>query len=121
MFWGSQYSSGYDDIKSALNASSNPAHHELNRRILFFKNSDDARSALASERFGVFAGISNQKYFVTYEWNEWLDLLKSYRLMKKVCILNYYTGFAIQKFSPYKELINHYALQLVIKFRLYFR
>lgn len=100
-------------MTASLTASSNPAYHELNRRILVFKNNDEAETGLASGKFGVYAGISNTKYFVTYDWNEKLHLVSSFRLMKKACIFDYYTVFALQKFSPYTELFSHYALQLV--------
>ncbi|KAJ6643303.1 hypothetical protein Bhyg_08262, partial [Pseudolycoriella hygida] len=109
MLWGSHHS--YADFQSSLSASSNPAYHELNRRIVVFQNNDEAKAALASGKFGVYAGLSNDKYFVTYDWNEQLNLLSSFRLMRKACIFNYYTVFALQKFSPYTEIFSHYALQ----------
>lgn len=114
MMWGSYHL--YADIKSGLNASSNPAYNELNRRIVVFKNHDDAKTGLASGKFGVNAGIANGKYFVTYDWNEQLNLLSSFRLMKRECIFNYYTVFALQKFSPYTELFSDFALRLVKPF-----
>lgn len=114
MWWGSENTRAYSDIHSSLNSSSNPAHHELDRRIVAFKNHDEAEAGWASGKFAVFAGISDQKYLVLYEWGERLKLLSSYRVMKKACIFNYYTVFAVQKFSPYKEFFSHYALQLVL-------
>lgn len=112
LWWGSENTRAYGDLHASLEASSNPAHLELNRRIVAFKNHDEAEAGWASGKFGVFAGISNQKYLVLYEWNEQLRLHSSFRVMRKACIFNYYTGFALQKFSPYKELFSHYALQL---------
>lgn len=111
MYWGSYHK--YPEVQESLIASSNPAYLELGRRILVFKNRDDAETGLASGKFGVYAGISHDKYFVTYDWNEQLNLLSSFRLMKKSCIFDYYTAFGFQKFSPYTELFSHYALQLV--------
>lgn len=112
MYWGTPHA--YTDISDALTATSNPAFHELNNRITVFKDKTDAEIGLASEKFGVYAGISNSKYFVTYDWNEQLNLLSSYRLMKRICIFNYYTVFALQKFSPYTEMFSHYVLQFSI-------
>ncbi len=111
MYWGTFHV--YEDIVASLNASSIAAYGELNRRTFVFENSMDAETGLASGKFGVYAGITNGKYFVTYDWNEQLNLLASFRLMKKVCIFNYYTVFALQRFSPYTELFSQYALQLV--------
>lgn len=115
MFWGTLQSvDAYSDITISLNASANPAYHELLRRIIFFKNHNEADSGVATGKIGVYGGITNDKYFVTYnEWNQKLNLLSSFRLMKKACIFNYYTVFALQRFSPYTELFSHYALQLV--------
>lgn len=101
-------------MESSLDVSSNPAYHELHKRIIVFKNRYEAEKSLESGKFGVYAGITNAKYFVTYDWNEELNLLSSFRLMKKLCIFNFYTVFAFQKFSPYTELFSHYALQLSI-------
>lgn len=112
MFWGTYHV--YADITSSLNLSSIQAYHDLNQRISVFKNHDEAEIGLASGKFGVYAGISNTKYFVTYDWNEQLHLLTSFRLMRKLCIFNFYTVFAFQKFSPYTELFSHYALLLVV-------
>lgn len=113
MLWGSYHF--YANTKALLNKSSNPAYQELNRRISIFNNTDHAEISLASEKFGVYAGISNQKYFVTYDWNEQLkNALSTFRLMKKLCIFNFYTVFRLQRFSPYTELFSHYALQLVL-------
>lgn len=114
MLWGSENTRAYGDIHSSLQSSSNMAHHELDQRIVSFHNHDDAEAGWASGKFALFAGISNQKYLVFYEWNEQLKLLSSFRVMRKACIFNYYTVFALQKFSPYKELFSHYALQLVL-------
>lgn len=109
MFWGSYHL--YEDFENSLKSSSNPAYHELLRRIKVFKDRSEAEAGLKSGRFGVYGGISNKKYFVTYDWNEQLRMLTSFRLMKKSCIFNYYSVFALQKFSPYTELFNHYALK----------
>ncbi|XP_037050126.1 uncharacterized protein LOC119084312 [Bradysia coprophila] len=111
MWWGSENTRAYSDIHSSLNSSSNSAHHELDRRIVAFANHNDAETGWMSGKFGMFAGISEQKYLVFYEWGDRLQFLSSYRVMKKACIFNYYTVFALQKFSPYKELFSHYALQ----------
>lgn len=111
MYWGSYHR--YADIQSSLTASSIPAYLELSRRISVFKNREEAEIGLASGKFGVYAGILMDKYIVTYDWNDQLNLLSSFRLMKKACIFDYYTAFAFQKFSPYTELFSHYALQLV--------
>lgn len=99
-----------DEI-SSLKASSIPAYHELVRRIRVFSSVSNAEAALASRKFGVYIGISNYKYFEAFVWVKHLDLLESYRLMKSVCIFDYYTVFALQKFSPYTELFSQYALQ----------
>lgn len=111
MFWATYYV--YDDFVASLNASSIEAYHELNKRITVFKDHSDSEVGLATGKFGVYAGISNDKYFVTYDWNDQLHLFANFRLMKRVCIFNSYTGFALQKFSPYTELFSHYALMLV--------
>lgn len=99
------------DHVSSLNASAIPAYNELGRRIRIFSNVSNAETGLASGKFAVNAAISNEKYFVNHLWKNYLNLLSSFRLMKKVCIFNYYTVFALQKFSPYTELFSQYALQ----------
>lgn len=99
------------DQLSSLNASSIPAYHELVDRIRIFKNVDEAALGLASGKFGVYAGISNFKYFESFVWTKYLKLIESFRLMKSVCVFEYYTIFALQKFSPYTELFSQYALQ----------
>lgn len=99
------------DSVSSLNASSNPSYHELGRRIRVFGSVPDAEAALASRKFGVKGSFTNKKYFVSFQWNKHLKLLKSFRLMKKICIFDYYTVFALQKFSPYTELFSRYAIQ----------
>lgn len=109
MYWGSYHL--YEDLKNSLKLSADPAYQELLRRIKVFKDRSDAEAGLKTGRYGVYGGISNKKYFVTFDWNEQLRLLKSYRLMKKTCIFNYYSVFALQKFSPYTELFSNYALK----------
>lgn len=100
----------YDDLSNSLNASDNPAYREILRRFTIVKDLKDAEVCLKSGRYGVYAAITNENYFVTYEWNDQLELLKTFRLMKKMCVVNFYSAFALQKFSPYTELFSEYAL-----------
>lgn len=110
MFWGAFRK--YNDVQALLNLSSIPAYRQLIQRISVFENIGAAETGLASGKFGIYAGISNGKYFVTYDWNKLLHLLSSFRMMKQICIFDYYTVFALQKFSPYTDLFSHYALLL---------
>lgn len=111
MFCGSNYK--YEDVEISLNSSTNKAYHEFHRRMRIFKDQSDIETSLKSGKYGVFGGITNRKYFLSYEWINQLNLLLSFRLAKKICIFDYYTVFALQKFSPYTELFSDYALRLV--------
>lgn len=109
MLWASLYS--YEDADKSLNSSDNPDFHELLRRFVIIKDQNEVEVFLKSGKYGVYAGITNENYFVTYDWNDHLHLLKTFRLMKKVCIFNFYSVFALQKFSPYTELFSEHSLK----------
>lgn len=109
MFWATYYT--YEDADKSLNASDNPAYHELLRRFVIVKDQNEAEVCLKTGKYGVYAGITSDNYMVTYDWNDQLHLLKTFRLMKKVCVFNFYSAFALQKFSPYTELFSEHALK----------
>lgn len=48
---------------------------------------------------------------ISYDWSKELHLFTKFRLMKKVCVLNYYSIFPLQKFSPYTDLFSEHALR----------
>lgn len=107
MLWASLYT--YENAEKSLNASDNPSSHELLRRVTIVDR-NDVEDCFKSGKYGVYAGVTNDNYFITYDWNDYLQLLETFRLMKKVCIFNFYSVFALQKFSPYTELFSEHAL-----------
>lgn len=101
-------------MATSLDLSSNPAYQELHKGVHIFKDVNDAQVRLKSGKCCVLGGVSRNKYLISYDWSTKLHLFTSFRLMKKVCILNYYSVFPLQKFSPYTDLFSEHALRYLL-------
>lgn len=96
------------DIVDILVNSINEDYRQLsNRSLIFGENRIDPKRLFAERVCGIAAARTTNNYIsVTYEPED-IDLISTLRLMQDN-LLTQYTGFALQKHSPYTKLFDWY-------------
>lgn len=99
----------YFDVSTMvpLRESINADHRELgNRSLVYGEDVQYRRQVLTERKCAVFeARVTN--YIPVFKFRDDTDLLPLYRTFKK-CVVNHYTGFVFQKYSPYSKLFSWY-------------